>query len=345
MRDTHSEPDASELLSEKTRSKARRQRRAKRELWVLRIIIIVALLVGIGAIGLPMAWQGMSAKQQASTITTADETVANWPYPQAKIALQKARKYNRRLLAQHQPMLGEASDPFSSLAGASRATQNDGNDTIAAKDKEYNSLLDQGSGVMGAIRIPKISVNLPIRHGSSEDTLALGAGHLYGSSLPVGGKGTHAVITAHRGLPSAAMFTRLDEMRKGDFFYISTMGETLAYEVDRISMIEPTDTSKLKIKAGEDRITLMTCTPYGVNTHRLLVSGHRTTMPIPAPNPKDLLDPRKTAFWITSSIVAIGFVGISIAGRRRIIRDGTMRHSTRVLLGAHRGLHSGSHAR
>lgn len=140
---------------------------------------------------------------------------------------------------------------------------------------------------MGTIRIPKISVNLPIYHGTSQSALASGAGHLYGSSLPVGGKNTHAVITGHRGLVNATMFTRLDEMRVGDYFYLDVMGHTLGYQVDRISVIEPNDTSKLKIVPGEDRVTLMTCTPYGVNTHRLLVSAVRSSIPDVIPDESD----------------------------------------------------------
>lgn len=148
-------------------------------------------------------------------------------------------------------------------------------------------MLDSGGGVMGTIRIPKISVNLPIYHGTSQSALASGAGHLYGSSLPVGGKSTHAVITGHRGLVNATMFTRLDEMRVGDYFYLDVMGHTLGYQVDRISVIEPNDTSKLKIVPGEDRVTLMTCTPYGVNTHRLLVSAVRSSIPDVIPDESD----------------------------------------------------------
>ena len=161
-----------------------------------------------------------------------------------------------------------------------------GSASASSTDAEYQSLLDSGGGVMGTIRIPKISVRLPIYHGTSESALASGAGHLYGSSLPVGGKSTHAVLTGHRGLVEAAMFTRLDEMRVGDYFYIEVMGRTLGYQVDRITVIEPNDTSQLKIVPGEDRVTLMTCTPYGVNTHRLLVSATRSAIPdeIPAEN-------------------------------------------------------------
>ena len=199
-------------------------------------------------------------------------------------------------------MLGEAIDPFSAAQGGSRAK---GEDSAASKDKEYQSLLDSGDEVMGTIKIPKISVNLPIYHGTSQTALASGAGHLYGSSLPVGGDGTHSVITGHRGLVNAMMFTRLDEMKTGDFFYIEVMGETLGYEVDRITVINPDDTSQLKIVPGEDRVTLMTCTPYGVNTQRLLISGHREPIPMPAPDPSDLHDTRT----IMTMVVVCGLLG------------------------------------
>ena len=154
-----------------------------------------------------------------------------------------------------------------------------GDDSLAAQDKEYQSLLDVGEGVMGTVRVPKISVNLPIYHGTSDDVLARGIGHLYGTSLPVGGKNTHVVLTGHRGLVNAELFTRLDELRKGDVMYLDVMGETLGYKVDRISVIKPNEVDKLKVVPGEDRLTLMTCTPYGVNTHRLLVSGVRVAIP------------------------------------------------------------------
>lgn len=153
-------------------------------------------------------------------------------------------------------------------------------------------MLDAGSGVMGSISIPKIDVDIPIYHGTSESVLELGAGHLYGTSLPVGGEGTHSVITGHRGLIKALMFTRLDELEKGDSFYVKVMGETLGYKVDRIEVIEPSDVSKLKIVDGEDRVTLMTCTPYGVNTHRLLVSGVRAQIPNEVPYESDIADLR-----------------------------------------------------
>ena len=169
---------------------------------------------------------------------------------------------------------------------------------------------------MGAIRIPKISVRLPIYHGTSQSALASGAGHLYGSSLPVGGRSAHAVITGHRGLVEAMMFTRLDEMCVGDYFYIEVMGRTLGYKVDRISVIEPNDTSKLKIVPGEDRVTLMTCTPYGVNTHRLLVSAVRAPIPGVVPAEHDAAKDART-IAITAAVATLLFGLLLVWLRRR----------------------------
>lgn len=141
---------------------------------------------------------------------------------------------------------------------------------------DYESMLNpDGSGVMGYLEIPKISVSLPILHGTGDEVLARGIGHLQGSSLPVGGKGTHAVLTGHRGLPSARLFTDLDQMEETDRFRILTLGEELDYEVSEIRTVLPENTRDLKIFPEEDLVTLVTCTPYGVNTHRLLVTGKR----------------------------------------------------------------------
>ena len=144
----------------------------------------------------------------------------------------------------------------------------------------YESTLDvTGTGIMGYITIEKIGVELPIYHGTSDAVLQVAAGHLEGTSLPVGGASTHAVISAHRGLPSAKLFTNLDQLEVGDTFTITVLDRTLTYEVDNISIILPTETDSLKVVDGKDYVTLMTCTPYGINTHRLLVRGHRVTAP------------------------------------------------------------------
>ena len=138
-----------------------------------------------------------------------------------------------------------------------------------------NTLNIAGDEMMGSVEIPKIHIKIPIYHTTEEDVLNKGAGHLEGSSLPVGGANTHAVISAHRGLPSASLFTDLDQMKVGDHFLLHVLDETLCYEVDKISVVKPEDTSALAVEDGQDLVTLLTCTPYGVNTERLLVRGHR----------------------------------------------------------------------
>ena len=172
--------------------------------------------------------------------------------------LQKARAYNEALLPSILP------DSFAVAEAAGEP------------DAVYMSCLNlAGDGMMGVIEIPKIHVNIPIYHTTEETVLEKAAGHLEGSSLPVGGENTHAVIAAHRGLPSAALFTDLDQITEGDHFLLHVLDETLCYEVDQISVVEPDDTTPLMVEPGKDLVTLLTCTPYGVNTQRLLVRGHR----------------------------------------------------------------------
>lgn len=297
-------------------SEAMRERRADRNKSIaMRVLAAVLILTALGIGMFPRVLQYRSARELASTSARSEKRVAGWPYPQADEAFAAAREYNKRLAKSGQPVIGEAKDPLAELYddpqnaanNASADGSDNSGDSASAKDKEYQSLLDSGDGVMGAIRIPKISVNLPVYHGTSELTLASGAGHLYGSSLPVGGKNTHSVITGHRGLVEAAMFTRLDEMRVGDYFYLDVMGRTLGYKVDRITEINPDDTSKLKIVPGEDRVTLMTCTPYGVNTHRLLVSALRSAIPGEIPAEADAAkDARAIGACIGGGILLLG---------------------------------------
>lgn len=140
----------------------------------------------------------------------------------------------------------------------------------------YDTLLNvSGNGIMGYLEIPSIEVTLPVYHGTDEEVLQVAVGHIEGSSLPVGGPGTHSVISGHRGLPSATLLTDLDQLEIGDVFMLHVLDETLTYEVDQIHIVEPDDVSYLAIEEGEDLCTLVTCTPYGINTHRLLVRGHR----------------------------------------------------------------------
>lgn len=173
---------------------------------------------------------------------------------------ERAHAYNKALLPSILP---------DSFAIASAADE---------PDAEYMSCLSvTGDGMMGVVEIPKIDIKIPIYHTTEEEVLQVAAGHLEGSSLPVGGENTHAVISAHRGLPSASLFTDLDQLQEGDHFLLHILDDTLCYEVDQVSVVEPEDTGSLAVEAGEDLVTLLTCTPYGVNTQRLLVRGHRVS--------------------------------------------------------------------
>lgn len=314
----------------------RQRRHARGKTLAMRAIAALLIVAAICIGGFPAMLQYRSARDLSGTSVRSAQTVAGWPYPQADDAFAAAQDYNKRLAESGQPILGEAKDPFADVRGGSRASVSDsgesdnqsgagtgadagsadaGSASASSADAEYRSLLDSGGGVMGTIRIPKISVRLPIYHGTSESALASGAGHLYGSSLPVGGKSTHAVLTGHRGLVEAAMFTRLDEMRVGDYFYIEVMGRTFGYQVDRITVIEPNDTSQLKIVPGEDRVTLMTCTPYGVNTHRLLVSATRSAIPDEIPAENDAVKDARAIGAITG--IATLVVGVLLVWLRR----------------------------
>ena len=227
----------------------------KRRIIAMRIMAVTLLAAAIVLIMLPPIVRAWSTGRLATIADDHERAVAAWPSTKSERALAQAQSYNRWLAASGQPTLGVAPDSHAAEA--------------------YRSALATPDGVMGVISIPSIGVHLPIRHGTSSDVLSAGAGHLMGTSLPVGGSSTHAVITAHRGLAGASMFTRLDEMAVGDRFSLTVLGATMTYRVDRVTVIKPEDTAILRISSTEDRVTLMTCTPYGVNTHRLLVSGVR----------------------------------------------------------------------
>ena len=151
-----------------------------------------------------------------------------------------------------------------------------GESTTDLQSTEYWKILNEaGDGIMGYLSIPKINIKLAIYHGTADDVLQTGVGHLNGTKLPIGGESTHCVVAAHRGLPSAKLFSNLDKLEEGDIFMIRTLDQTLTYEVDQIRIVLPDEVDDLKIEEGKDLCTLVTCTPYGINTHRLLVRGHR----------------------------------------------------------------------
>lgn len=180
---------------------------------------------------------------------------------------------------------------------------------LLAASENYDSQLDpSGSGIMGYVEIPKISVNLPIYHGSDEETLERGTGHLLGSSLPVGGESTHSVITGHSGMASQKMFTDLEQLEPGDVFYLCVLDEVLAYQVREINTVLPYETSLLGISPGDDLCTLVTCTPTGVNTHRLLVTGRRILYTEPETTKDETEEPEViSSHWENQYVVGLLF--------------------------------------
>ncbi len=228
---------------------------------VSRILIGAIFLAGLSLLLYPFVANEWNTYRQQRLITGYDDTVAQLEEEGSvdyEAEWEKARAYNAELVPSVLP------DSFA-VAAASEEP-----------DEEYMAALNlAGDGIMGKVEIPKIGITLPIYHTTEEEVLEKAAGHLEGSSLPSGGENTHAVISAHRGLPSAALFTDLDQLEAGDHFLIRVLDETLCYEVDQIKTVEPDDTSALAVEEGEDLVTLLTCTPYGVNSHRLLVRGHR----------------------------------------------------------------------
>ena len=226
-----------------------------------KIVIILIFLAGLSLLLYPFVanqWNNHRQKQligNYESVISDKEAAGNIDYA---AEMKKAEAYNDALLPSILP------DSFA-VADASTET-----------DSSYEDSLNiAGDGMMGIVEIPKIAIKLPIYHGTGDEVLQKAAGHLEGSSLPIGGESTHAVISAHRGLPSASLFTDLDQLEIGDHFLIHVLDETLCYEVDQILVVDPEDTSALAVEDGEDLVTLLTCTPYGVNTQRLMVRGHR----------------------------------------------------------------------
>lgn len=225
------------------------------------IIIAAIFIIGLSLLLYPTIANKWNTYRQSQLISNYDDKVSEMEKDgeiDYKAEWKKAQDYNNALV----PMI--LPDSFAVA------------DAKEERDTAYESCLNiTGDGIMGTVEIPKIDVKLPIYHYTTEEVLKNAAGHLEGSSLPIGGESTHSVISAHRGLPSAILFTDLDKMKKGDHFMIHVLDDVLCYEVDKISVVKPEDTSNLNVVEGEDLMTLLTCTPYGVNTERLLVRGHR----------------------------------------------------------------------
>ena len=221
--------------------------------WVLRIVFVSGFLL----LCYPLVGNYVQRQHQERAVADYQTGVDTGSEEERQAEISKANEYNDMLFQSHGAIV-------------------DNLDTSILSEESYQSLLDvSGTGVMGSIEIPKIDVDLPIYHGTSDEVLDLGVGHLEGSSLPIGGESTKSILTGHRGLPGSSLFTRLDEMEEGDLFFLDVMGETLAYKVCDIVTILPEDVESLEIEAGTDKVSLITCTPYGINTHRLVVTGER----------------------------------------------------------------------
>lgn len=293
------------------KDKKRAVKTARKSRLAATIFAVLVMISGVCLLMYPIVMQYRSAHVQEMRVGDYDSTVLSMQQQQRNDLLARAQDYNTRL------RLGQT--PVSNL-----------DDNSFEQDTDYMSQLSVG-GMVGSISIPKISVVLPIYHGTSSATLSAGVGHLYGTSLPIGGKGTNSVLAGHRGLPNALIFTRLDELGAGDTFSITVLGETHTYQVDATWVVEPDDTSHFTIDPSQDYVTLLTCTPYGVNTQRLLVRGVRVTVPVAAQKDTGVYPVGVYSMMIAAIVAVIGIVIISLWRRRTELSHANRLHA------AHRG--------
>ena len=280
----------------------------------LTLVLLSILVVGLGLLVYPSFSDYWNSFHQSRAIASYAQDVADMSQERYDEIIASAEAYNKRL----------------SKTGINWVLSDE-------EKEEYNRQLAIGdSGIMGYIYVPKIDITLPIYHGTNEAVLQVAIGHLEGTSLPVGGEGSHCVMSGHRGLPSAKLFSDLDKMAEGDTFSLTIMNRTLTYEVDQIRVVEPMDLSDLGIEKGKDLCTLVTCTPYGINTHRLLVRGHRTDNPNgDADVIADALqiEPIYIAPFLAVPILLLLIAGVMVVSHRRI-RAGKKR---REMLEKHAG--------
>lgn len=255
---------------------------------LINLCVIVLVLIGVTLLVYPYASYRLSERDQSYVVQQYDDSLAKMIAKQMEDEWERAQMYNASLVT------NVLYDPFAS-----------GQDDM---DEEYLSILNlDGNGVMCHISIPKINVDLPVFHGVSASTLEKGVGHLEGSSLPVGGAGTHTILTAHTGINSAKLFTDLTELLIGDEFYIYTLDQILAYRVDNILIVEPENVEALEPAWGKDYATLVTCTPYGINSHRLLVRGERVDY-----TPEEIEDRIADIDTVTSKETYMLYAGIAL---------------------------------
>ncbi len=248
------------------------------------ILLVMMFTVGLSLLLYPSIADWWNKFHATRAIDSYTETVASMSDEEYQKYLSEAKLYNSELLLE--PNRFHPSDALHSM---------------------YESTLNvSGDGIIGVVKIPSIRVNLPIYHGVEEFTLQDAIGHIEGSSLPIGGPSTHTIVSGHRGLPSAKLFTDLDQLEVGDYFMFQVLDDTYTYQVDQIKIVEPNDFTYLQIEEGKDLATLQTCTPYGINTHRLLVRGHRVDN-----LPDDFVNARSEAILIDRNLVAL-FIGVLI---------------------------------
>ena len=262
-----------------------KDRKVLKKVYVINLLFIIGFLICL----YPIVSSFIGGYYQRSAIATYKDSINKIEYSALTEDLVKAEEYNNTLYNYNNIL---------------------GNKTNLSILQEYKNILNIGDGIMGSIEIPKISVNLPIYHGTSEEVLTQGAGHVEGSSLPIGGINTRSLLSAHTGLPTSKLFTSLDELVVGDLFFIRIQNETLAYKVREIKIIDPEDIESLKIEDGKDLVSLITCTPYGLNTHRLIVTGERVAYEVEEYSniEKKAMSTREKTF----TILPFAFLGIVI---------------------------------
>ena len=261
------------------------------------ILLVIVFVIGIGLLVYPTFSDWWNSNMTTRAIASYTDEVSSLTTDTYNTLLEQASAYNTWLF-----------------------TSNHGLGLDDDELDEYNSMLSlETTSVIGYIEISKIDVYLPIYHGTSDSVLAKGVGHLEGSSLPVGGESTHCVLSGHRGLVSARLFTDLPELEVGDTFVIYVLDETLTYEVDQILTVLPTETDALQIVEGEDYVTLVTCTPYGINTHRLLVRGHRVenASDVTVTAEATTINKNLVALFIAVPILVILFIVVLIRSGRK----------------------------
>lgn len=261
---------------------------------LIKFLIAFLFLIGVSMMVYPFVGNWYNGRHQGKVIGSYEEVVDEMEAVAVEQEFEKAQAYNESLLGRV-----VLSDPFQA-------------DLDSSNSSMYNSILNTNDeGMMGYIRIPKINIKLPIYHSTSPEALKKGVGHLENSSLPIGGTASHAVLSAHTGYPTAEFFTNLTKLQDGDIFYLVILNKTLAYKVDQIKVVEPTDISALQIDRLQDYVTLVTCTPYGVNSHRLLVRGLRTDYEEAVEKESKQKDEVMESFYLKAGLLCLFIIVVS----------------------------------